>query len=91
MTHPDTHDNFIILIIITPGEDVEDKFNVNQPIRVVKHRALKGMPPGTNPDLFSLEYNDQALQDERKIKSYIEEFGWEDGTVLELVPHPEVI
>lgn len=91
MTHPDPHDRFITLVIITPGEDIEDQFNVNQPIRAVKHRALQGMPPGTDPNLFILEYNDQTLDEERKIKSYIEEFGWEDETVLELVPRPEVI
>jgi hypothetical protein len=84
-------DNFIRLIVITTGEDLEDTFNIHQPLHVVKVRALKGLPPGSNPDLFVLEYQDQPLDESRKIEDYITQFGWQDGTTLELVPRPEVI
>lgn len=85
------NDNFITLIVITTGEDLEEQFNVHQPVRVVKMKALQGLAPGTNEALFVLEYEDQPLDESKKIEDYIEHFGWEDGTVLELVPRPEVI
>ena len=91
MTHQKPEKPFITLIIITPGEDVEDEFNINRRIRVVKRRAMEGIPPNTDPSLFVLEYNDQPLDEEKKIKLYIDEFGWENRTMLELVPRPEVI
>jgi len=84
-------DNFIRLNVVTTGEDLEDKFNIHQPLGVVKERALQGLPPGTNRDLFSLEYQGQPLDDSRRIEEYITQFGWQDGATLELVPRPEVI
>lgn len=85
------NNNFIELIIVTTGEDIIEQFNVNQPMQAVKARALQGLPPGSNPDDFILEFEEQPLDDHKKIKDYIEQFGWEDGTVLELVPRPVVI
>lgn len=84
-------DNFIRLTVITTGEDLEDTFNIHQPLHVVKEHALKGLPPGTSRDLFVLEYQDQPLDESRKIEDYIAQFGWQDGATLELVPRPEVI
>lgn len=85
------NDKFIQLIVVTTGEDIDEKFNVNEPIQVVKAHAMHGLPPGSNPNDFVLEYEDQPLDDHNKIKDYIDQFGWQDGTVLELVPRPTVI
>ena len=84
-------DNFIQLTVVTTGEDLNDRFNVHQPVHVIKKRALEGLPPGANPDLFILEYEGQPLDESKKIEDYIAQFGWIDGTVLELIPRPEVI
>ncbi len=83
--------NKIRLIVVTTGEDYEDDFNIHQPLRVVKNNTLAHVQPGANPDLFHLEYNDQPLDEGRKIEEYIQEYGWIDGTELELVSQPEVI
>jgi hypothetical protein len=83
--------NEIRLIVITTGEDVEDSFNIHEPLRVVKMRAITKEQPGANPDLFHLEFNDQVLDETRKIEDYIQQFGWIDGTTLELVSQPEVV
>ena len=85
------NDHFIRLIVVTTGEDIDERFSVNQPVRALKARALHGLPPGSNPNDFVLEFEEQALEDDTKIKDYIDQFGWQDGTVLELVPRPVVI
>jgi hypothetical protein len=79
-------DHFINLTIITIGDDLEERFNVNQPLQAIKARAL---PQGANPNNFDLEYNDQPLDTTKKIEFYVEQFGWTDGTILELEPKPE--
>lgn len=85
------NDNFIRLIIVTTGEDVDERFNINQPMQAVKARSLQGLPPGSNSNDFALEYEEQSLEDQKKIEDYIGQYGWQDGTVLELVPRPIVI
>lgn len=84
-------DNLIRLTIITTGEDVEVDFNVNEPVRAVKLRALAGLAPGSKAEEFRLEYNNQPLDDDQKLSFYVEQFGLVDGSVLELVPAPVVI
>ena len=83
--------NKIRLVVVTTGEDIEEEFNINEPLRVVKMRALAKEQPGANPELFHLEFNDQTLDDGTKIEDYIQQYGWIDGTVLELVSQPEVV
>lgn len=83
--------HFIELKVVTTGDDVEERFNVNQPLQVVFNRALQSVGGGANRDQFSLEYQDQPLDLGRRIRDYVDQFGWKDGTVLELVPRPEVI
>ena len=83
--------NKIRLVVVTTGEDIEEEFNINEPLRVVKMRALSKEQPGANPELFHLEFNDQSLDDSGKIEDYIQQYGWADGTVLELVSQPEVV
>jgi hypothetical protein len=82
---------FVVLKVITTGEDLEDRFNTTEPLTVVFNRALQAVGGSANRDQFTLEYQDQPLGLDRKIEEYVEQFGWEDGTVLELVPRPEVI
>lgn len=84
-------DKFIRLAVVTTGQDIEDRFNVRQRLRVVFNRALEAVGGGAHHVHFTLEYDDQVLDLERRIEDYVEQFGWEDGTVLELVPRPEVI
>ncbi len=83
--------DFITLKVVTTGEDVEDRFNVHQPLLVVFNVAIKAVGGGSNRDQFTLEYQDQVLDLNRKIEEYISQFNWTDGTILELVPRPEVI
>lgn len=84
-------ENKIVLEIITTGEDVKEEFNINSPLKVVKVRAMKGLADPSQADNFILQYEGQTLDEHKKIEEYIELFGWQDGTVLELVPKPEVI
>ena len=83
--------NKIRLVVVTTGEDIEEEFNINEPLRVVKMRALSKEQPGANPELFHLEFNDQTLDDSGKIEDFIQQYSWVDGTVLELVSQPEVV
>lgn len=83
--------NKIVLEIITTGEDVTEEFNIHSPLKVVKVRAMRGLADPSQEDNFVLQYEGQTLDEHKKIEEYIELFGWKDGTVLELVPKPEVI
>ncbi len=82
---------FIILKVVTTGEDIEERFNVQESLQVVFNRSLQAVGGGANRDQFTLEYQDQPLDLGRRIADYVQQFGWTDGTVLELVPRPEVV
>ena len=84
-------DNFITLKVVTPGDDPEEPYNTHQPLQVVFNRSLQAVGGGANRDRFTLEYQDQELDLNRKIADYVAQFGWVDGAVLELTPRPEVI
>lgn len=81
----------ITLTVVTTGEDLTERFNVSEPLKVVFNRALQAVGGGANRDQFTLEFNDHPLDLERRIEAFISELGWKDGTVLELVPRPEVV
>ncbi len=83
--------DFITLKVVTTGEDLEERFNVHQPLQVVFNRAFQAVGGGSNRDQFTLEYQDHPLDLNRKIEEYIAQFGWGVGTVLSLVPRPEVV
>ena len=83
--------NLIRLKIITTGEDVEANFNVNEPVKAVKMRALAGLAPGSKADDFRLEHSNEPLDENQKLNFYVEKFGLADGSILELVPSPVVI
>ncbi len=84
-------DNFINITVVTTGEDLTQKFNIHEPLKAVKERALQGLGTGANRDLFILEYQGQPLDEVKKIEDYISQLGWGDEVTLELVPRPEVI
>jgi hypothetical protein len=84
-------DKFVTLTVVTTGEDITERFNVREPLKVVFNRALQAVGGGANRDQFTLEFNDQPLDLERRIEEFVTELGWADGTVLELVPRPEVV
>lgn len=71
-------DNFIRLIVITTGEDLDEEFNIHEPMLVVKQRALQKVQPGADKDLFTLQYNNQPLDDSKRIQDYIDQYGWTD-------------
>jgi|GEM_PF-2892334 len=84
-------DQFINLKVVTTGQDLEERYNVQEPLQVVFNRSLQAVGGGANRDQFTLEYQDQPLDLSKRISDYVQQFGWKDGTVLELVPRPEVI
>lgn len=84
--------NSIRLIVVTTADDVDDAFNLHQPLQVVYNKALHEVGGEGKQDQFSLEFNDVELSDlSRKIGELAEELGWTDGTQLELVPKPVVV
>jgi len=84
--------NTIRLVVVTTADDVDEEFNVNQPLQVLFNRALHEVGGEGNQDQFALEYNDVELSDlSRKIGDVAEELGWVDGTQLDLVPKPVVV
>lgn len=85
-------DNTIRLIVVTTADDVDDEFNIHQPLEVVFNRALHEVGGEPNRDQYTLEFNDIVLDDlARRIDNAAAEYGWSDGTTLELVPRPVVV
>jgi hypothetical protein len=88
---PDLHGT-IRLVVVTTAGDVDQEFRLDQPLEVVFDRALREVGGERNRDQFELEYKDAALSDlARRIGDYAAEFGWTNGTQLELVPKPVVV
>lgn len=85
------HDNKIRLVVVTTADDIDDEFNLHQPLDVVFKRALRKVGGEGSPDQFALEFNDAPLDASRKIGDLAGELGWTDGTQLELVPKPVVV
>lgn len=84
--------NTIHLVVVTTADDVDDEFNVNQPLQVLFNKALQEVGGQGNQDQFALEFNDIELSDlSRKLGDLAAELGWTDGTQLDLVPKPVVV
>lgn len=82
----------IRLVVVTTAGDVDQEFGVDQPLEVVFDRALREVGGERNRDQFELEYHDTALTDlSGPVGDYAREFGWTNGTQLELVPKPVVV
>jgi hypothetical protein len=85
-------DNFIHVIVVTTADDLDDRFNRHEPLRVVFERALALVGGQSQPDQFVLEYNDEPLTDlNRTLGELAESLGWGDEVELELVPNPVVV
>ena len=85
-------DNFIHVIVVTTADDLDDRFNRHEPLRVVFEWALALVGGQSQPDQFVLEYNDEPLTDlDRTLGDLAEALGWGDEVELELVPNPVVV
>jgi hypothetical protein len=85
------HDNFIEVVVVTTADDLDDRFNKHEPLRVVFERALTLVGGHGQPDQFALEYGNEPLDVSRTIAELAEELGWGDRVELELVPTPVVV
>ena len=83
--------DFIRITVTTTGDDLDERFKVQEPLQVVFNRALHLVGGGANRDRFTLEYQDKPLDLSKRIRDYVDQFGWTDGVTLDLVPRPEVI
>jgi hypothetical protein len=83
--------DFIEITVVTTGQDLTDRFNVQQPLQVVFNRALQSVGGGSHRDQFTLEFDGVELDLDVKIGEAAAQHGWGDGVELELVPRPEVI
>lgn len=83
--------DFIRITVITTGEDLDDSFNVNQPMTVVFNRALESVGGGSHRNQFSLMFEGTELRLDQKIADAVAQYGWGETVELELVPKPEVI
>jgi hypothetical protein len=97
-THAETlkqngnHDNFIEIVVITTADDLDDRFNRHEPLRVVFERALTLVGGHNQPEQFALEYGHEPLTDLGKsLGDYAAQLGWGDRVELELVPKPVVV
>ena len=78
-------ENFTITVITT-GDDLEEEFNGQQPLKVIFNRALQEVGGGSSRDQFTLEFEDQELDLDAKISDVADHFAWGDRVTLELVP-----
>lgn len=86
------HDQFVEVVVVTTADDLDDRFNKHEPLRVVFERARTLVGGHDQPDQFTLEYNNEPLNDlGRTIGDYATELGWGDRVELELVPKPVVV
>jgi hypothetical protein len=89
---PGKPDKFIHIMVVTTADDLDDRFNREQPLRVIFERALTLVGGHNQPDQFVLEYNDQPLTDlDRTLEELAAALGWGDEVELELVPNPVVV
>lgn len=84
--------NKLRLVVVTTADDLDEEFNLNQPLRVVFNRALQAVGGQGSRDQFTLEYNDTELKElDRSVGQWAEQLGWTDGAVIELIPKPVVV
>jgi hypothetical protein len=86
-----TKPNSIRIMVVTTADDLDDEFNLHQPLRVVFERALTLVGGHSTPDQFRLEYDGHILALERKIGELADELAWTSPVELELVPSPTVV
>lgn len=82
----------IRIVVVTTADDLDDEFNVHQPLRVVFERALTLVGGHSARDQFRLEFGSQELSDlNRPIADFVAQYGWTSPVELELVPTPTVV
>jgi hypothetical protein len=82
----------IEIVVVTTADDLDRKFDLDEPLRTVFERALKLVGGQAQPDQFALDYADEPLtQLDRKLRDLAHELGWGRRVVLELVPKPVVV
>lgn len=82
----------ISILVVTTADDLDEKFNIHQPLRVVFERVLTLVGGHSQPDQFDLEHADQPIVDlDRPIADVASELGWGQRVELELVPKPVVV
>jgi hypothetical protein len=90
--HQVKHDRFIEIVVVTTADDLDERFNTHEPLRVVFEKSLTLVGGHGNPDQFTLEYDNEPLADlNRTIGDYAAELGWDERVELELVPKPVVV
>lgn len=77
-------DNKLRICVTTTKSDIDEEFNVEQPIRAVKMAALKNQFDPSEQDEYTLVFGGEDLEDDKKIESYAHEFDWEDKVDLDL-------
>ena len=89
---PDHDDKKLNVVVVTTADDLDEAFNVNQPLRAVFERALGLVGGHGQADQFTLEYNGQPLTDlGQKLGDLAAAHGWGQRVELELVPKPVVV
>jgi hypothetical protein len=83
--------NEIRLIVVTTAGDVDQEFNLHEPLEVAFNKALQEVGGEGSRDQFALEYKDSVLDLSHTIGDLARELGWTDGTQIELVPRPVVV
>lgn len=84
-------DKKIRICVNTTKSDIEQEFNVEQPILTVKQAAIVGQFDPSQKDKYHLKYENEVLDEGRKIEFYAEKFGWKDGVCLDLETLPAPI
>lgn len=77
-------DKKLRICVTTTKSDIDEEFNVEQPIRAVKTAALTDQFNPSEKDEYTLAYQEEELEDGKKVEFYAEKFGWEDGVCLDL-------
>lgn len=84
-------DKKIRICVNTTKSDIEQEFNVEQPIHTVKQAAIVGQFDPSQKDKYHLKYQNEVLDESKKIEAYVGQFGWEDGVCLDLETLPAPI
>jgi hypothetical protein len=82
----------IEIVVITTASDLDEQFNLHEPLRVVFQKALVLVGGQGQPDQFQLEFAGQPLTNmDSSLGQLKTQLGWGDRVELELVPKPVVV
>lgn len=78
--------------VVTTADDLNEKFDRDEPLRTVFDQALALVGGQGHPDQFALVYGDEPLTAlDRTLGDLADELGWGKKVELELVPSPVVV